>query len=315
MNRAGAAARRGPRLLPRIARHKFPVMLNGKTILLIVTGGIAAYKSLILIRRLREGGATVRTVLTAAGEKFVTPLSVSALSHETSLHRHVLADRRGGDGPSAPVPGGRSGRRRPGHRRYPRQDGGRAGGRSGEHRPARRRCADAGRAGDEPSHVAASGDHGEHGGAGGPRRAAHRAERRIAGRRRERARPDGRAGGNPRRRRSGSGQRRAAAARRPPRAGHQRADLRGDRSRPLPRQPLVRQAGPCNCRGAGGSGCRDCAGRRPGGSARSGRGRDRPCRKRTGYAGGLRSRPAGGHPGLCRRRFGLAGPGRWPTAK
>lgn len=57
-------------------------MLNGKTILLIVTGGIAAYKSLILIRRLRERGATVRTVLTAAGEKFVTPLSVSALSHE-----------------------------------------------------------------------------------------------------------------------------------------------------------------------------------------------------------------------------------------
>ncbi|MDE0704025.1 MAG: bifunctional phosphopantothenoylcysteine decarboxylase/phosphopantothenate--cysteine ligase CoaBC [Rhodospirillaceae bacterium] len=58
-------------------------MLNGKTILLIVTGGIAAYKSLILVRRLRERGATVRTVLTAAGEKFVTPLSVSALSHET----------------------------------------------------------------------------------------------------------------------------------------------------------------------------------------------------------------------------------------
>ena len=58
-------------------------MLNGKTILLIVTGGIAAYKSLVLIRRLRERGAAVRTILTAAGEKFVTPLSVSALSHET----------------------------------------------------------------------------------------------------------------------------------------------------------------------------------------------------------------------------------------
>lgn len=58
-------------------------MLSGKTILLIVTGGIAAYKSLILIRRLRERGAAVRTVLTAAGEKFVTPLSLSALSHET----------------------------------------------------------------------------------------------------------------------------------------------------------------------------------------------------------------------------------------
>ena len=57
-------------------------MPSGKTILLIVTGGIAAYKSLVLVRRLRERGATVRTVLTAAGEKFVTPLSVSALSHE-----------------------------------------------------------------------------------------------------------------------------------------------------------------------------------------------------------------------------------------
>ena len=57
-------------------------MLNGKTILLIVTGGIAAYKSLILVRRLRERGATVRTVLTPAGARFVTPLSIGALSHE-----------------------------------------------------------------------------------------------------------------------------------------------------------------------------------------------------------------------------------------
>lgn len=57
-------------------------MLNGKTILLIITGGIAAYKSLILIRRLRERGATIRTILTKGGEQFVTPLSVAALSHE-----------------------------------------------------------------------------------------------------------------------------------------------------------------------------------------------------------------------------------------
>ena len=225
----------------------------------------------------------------------------------TSLHRHVLADRRGGDGPSAPVPGGRSGRRRARHRRYPGEDGKRAGGRSGEHRPARRRCADPGRAGDEPPHVAASGDRGEHGGAGSPRRAAHRAERRIARRRRERPRADGRAGENPRRHRSGAGQRSAPAARRPPRAGHQRADLGSHRSGALHRQPLVRQAGPCDRRGAGGSGRRDGAGRRPGGSARSGRGRDRPCRKRTGYAGGLRKGPAGGYRCLRRRRFGLAG--------
>ncbi|MCB1363983.1 MAG: bifunctional phosphopantothenoylcysteine decarboxylase/phosphopantothenate--cysteine ligase CoaBC [Rhodobacteraceae bacterium] len=55
-------------------------MLAGKRILLIVGGGIAAYKSLDLIRRLRERGAAVVPVLTAAGAQFVTPLSVSALA-------------------------------------------------------------------------------------------------------------------------------------------------------------------------------------------------------------------------------------------
>jgi phosphopantothenoylcysteine decarboxylase/phosphopantothenate--cysteine ligase len=57
-------------------------MLSGKRILLVITGGIAAYKSLILIRRLRERGAAVRCVLTRAGAQFVTPLSVAAISHE-----------------------------------------------------------------------------------------------------------------------------------------------------------------------------------------------------------------------------------------
>ncbi len=55
-------------------------MLAGKRILLIISGGIAAYKSLDLIRRLRERGAEVRCVLTKAGCQFVTPLSVAALS-------------------------------------------------------------------------------------------------------------------------------------------------------------------------------------------------------------------------------------------
>ena len=55
-------------------------MLGGKHILLIIGGGIAAFKSLDLIRRLRERGAVVRPVLTRAGEEFVTPLSVSALA-------------------------------------------------------------------------------------------------------------------------------------------------------------------------------------------------------------------------------------------
>ncbi len=55
-------------------------MLVGKRILLIVSGGIAAYKALELIRRLRERGASVRAVLTAGGAQFVTPLSLAALT-------------------------------------------------------------------------------------------------------------------------------------------------------------------------------------------------------------------------------------------
>ncbi|MEM6371840.1 MAG: bifunctional phosphopantothenoylcysteine decarboxylase/phosphopantothenate--cysteine ligase CoaBC [Pseudomonadota bacterium] len=57
-------------------------MLQHKRILLILTGGIAAYKGLDLIRRLRERGAAVTPVLTRAAEQFVTPLSVSALAGE-----------------------------------------------------------------------------------------------------------------------------------------------------------------------------------------------------------------------------------------
>ena len=55
-------------------------MLAGKHILLIIGGGIAAFKSLDLIRRLRERGAEVTPVITRAGTEFVTPLSVSALA-------------------------------------------------------------------------------------------------------------------------------------------------------------------------------------------------------------------------------------------
>ena len=54
--------------------------LNGKRVLLIIGGGIAAYKSLELIRRLSERGAKTRVILTEAGAEFVTPLSVAALS-------------------------------------------------------------------------------------------------------------------------------------------------------------------------------------------------------------------------------------------
>ena len=54
--------------------------LDGKRILLIVSGGIAAYKALDLIRRLRESGAHVRAIMTRAAQEFITPLSVGALT-------------------------------------------------------------------------------------------------------------------------------------------------------------------------------------------------------------------------------------------
>ena len=55
-------------------------MLVGKKILLIIAGGIAAYKSLELIRRLRDQGASVSPVMTQSAKEFVTPMSVSALA-------------------------------------------------------------------------------------------------------------------------------------------------------------------------------------------------------------------------------------------
>ena len=59
-----------------------PDMLPGKRILLIVSGGIAAYKALELVRRLRERRAAVRAVLTKGGAEFVTPLSLAALTED-----------------------------------------------------------------------------------------------------------------------------------------------------------------------------------------------------------------------------------------
>ena len=60
-------------------------MLRDKRIVLIISGGIAAYKSLDLIRRLRERGVAVRCILTKGGAQFVTPLSVATLSARQGL--------------------------------------------------------------------------------------------------------------------------------------------------------------------------------------------------------------------------------------
>jgi phosphopantothenoylcysteine decarboxylase/phosphopantothenate--cysteine ligase len=59
--------------------------VHGKRILLIVGGGIAAYKSLELVRRLKERGASVRAILTKGGAEFVAPLSLSVLTEEKAF--------------------------------------------------------------------------------------------------------------------------------------------------------------------------------------------------------------------------------------
>jgi len=56
--------------------------LEQRRLLLIISGGIAAYKSLDLIRRLKERGASVRAIMTKAAREFVTPLSVGSLTEE-----------------------------------------------------------------------------------------------------------------------------------------------------------------------------------------------------------------------------------------
>lgn len=64
-------------------------MLADKRILLIIGGGIAAYKALFLIRLLRGAGMAVTPVLTEAGARFVTPLSVAALAGE-KVHQNLF---------------------------------------------------------------------------------------------------------------------------------------------------------------------------------------------------------------------------------
>ena len=70
----------------RCARHRRRERsASGPRILLIIGGGIAAYKSLDLIRRLRERGAAVRVILTKAAQEFITPLSAGTLAGEQAF--------------------------------------------------------------------------------------------------------------------------------------------------------------------------------------------------------------------------------------
>ncbi len=63
-------------------------LLENKRVLLLVSGSIAAYKSLELVRLLFKSGASVQVVMSKGAKKFVTPLSFEALSHHKVLHDH-----------------------------------------------------------------------------------------------------------------------------------------------------------------------------------------------------------------------------------
>ena len=78
---ADTPATAGPSAAAKGAKRPAPD-IAARQVLLIISGGIAAYKSLDLIRRLRERGIAVRVVMTRAAQEFVTPLSVGALAGE-----------------------------------------------------------------------------------------------------------------------------------------------------------------------------------------------------------------------------------------
>ena len=81
--------RKKPRSAAMSRSPSAPGPLAGRRILLIVGGGIAAYKALDLIRRLRDRGAAVRPLLTESAQEFITPLTLQALSGH-KVHTQLL---------------------------------------------------------------------------------------------------------------------------------------------------------------------------------------------------------------------------------
>ena len=146
-------------------------MLDGRRVLLVVSGGIAAYKSVILVRRLRQSGARVDVVMTASAEKMVGATTFQALSGRPGADRPV--DRAAGARRTRTRGG--PGDRRPGHGEHPGEDGTRDRGRHGDVDPPGGRLSGARLSGHEPPHVEQPGDAGQRedaGGHGRPRRGA-----------------------------------------------------------------------------------------------------------------------------------------------
>ncbi len=174
-------------------------VLHDRRILLIISGGIAAYKSLDLIRRLRERGAAVRAIMTAAAQHFVTPLSVASLCEDKvytdlwsltdeSEMGHIRLSREADLVVVAPASADLIARMAAGLADDLGDDG-----------IARLGQAGADRADDEFDDVGASGDPGQSGDPGGARGGARRAGLRRTCLRRGRLGADGRAAGDRRR--------------------------------------------------------------------------------------------------------------------
>lgn len=66
-------------------------MLKGKKIVLGITGSIAAYKACFIIRGLIKRGAEVQVVITPAGKEFITPITLSALTHKPVISEFSLS--------------------------------------------------------------------------------------------------------------------------------------------------------------------------------------------------------------------------------
>jgi len=92
--------------------------LQGKHILLGVTGSIAAYKSVLVLRQLVQAGAQVTVVMTSSAQKFITPLTFQVLSRRP-VYESVRSQR--GNSPSDAGRAGRSDSDRPGDGQCHRQ--------------------------------------------------------------------------------------------------------------------------------------------------------------------------------------------------
>ena len=242
--------------------------MSGKRVLLIISGGIAAYKALELIRLLRRQGCGVTCVLTDNGGQFVTPLSLQALSEskvytdlfsltDESEMGHIQLSRAADLVVVAPATANILAKMAAGL--------------------ADDLASTVLLATDKPVlvapamnvrmwlHPATQANMATLAAARRPRGAA---DRRRDGVQRIRPRPPCRTAGNPGGDRGATGAGSGTAGR-PACAGDQRPDPRADRSGALHRQPLLRPAGPCHRGGAGRTRRSGYAGLRPGDGART----------------------------------------------